>query len=210
VAITLGGAHPHAPAHQSAHSGADRRTPRRDHGAVEDDAGERLLGVGGEVVHGGVAAALLLPVDDERGPHRKPPGGGEALHGGQQHEEVALVVAGTARIEVPVAFGGRERRAGPQGLVARWLHVVVAVHHHPRRARVTRPGGHLAQHQRLAGCLADLGVGAGPAQLVGHECGGGAHVRCVVGARADARHAQQCVEAFGLVGGHRATLIFPL
>ena len=196
-------AHAHAAVHQAADAGADRGAPGADHHAVEDDHGGRGLGVGLQVVERGGAAALLLPLHDERGAHRQPSLRRQPLHGGEQHEEVALVVARAPRVEGAVAHRGLERRRGPQLVGAGRLDVVVPVQHHPGRLRIPRAGRYLPHHQRVAGRGADLRGAAGPAHLLGDEVSRPPHVGGMGGDGADARHPQERVQPVDLLGAHR-------
>ena len=73
---------------------------------------------------------------------------GEAAGRRQQRPEVALVVAGAAGVEAPVAHLGLERRRRPRAQVARALDVVVAVDEDGRRVGAARRAG----RRRRAGC----------------------------------------------------------
>ena len=90
-------------------------------------AASALRAVPGEIVDDRVAAGLLLPVAAEPDVHRQLPGGGQLASGREQHEQLALVVDGSAAVEVLAADLGLERVALPQVERRRRLDVEMAV-----------------------------------------------------------------------------------
>ena len=104
------------------------------------------------------------------------------------HEHLALVVGGAAGVDLAVADGGLEGRAGPQVHRIDRLHVVVAVEEDRRLARRVQP---VAVDHGVARRLNQLDVlQSRGAQRVGRPLRRLAHVLGVLGQRRDAGNGQ--------------------
>jgi hypothetical protein len=202
VGIVIGNPKRHPAVQHAPNADAEGRATGRDHGRVEDHRRVRRIGIRLEPALRAGAAALLFPVDEEVQPYAELATCGEALSADQQHEQVALVVAGAARIEVALAHDGLERRRPPEIRRPDRLDVVVAVDDHPAAVA----GAHGAVNQRMPAVVGDPGLRAGPLQLLLHEGRSARHVRIVLGQRADAGNPQEGVQPRSLIVVHSARL----
>ena len=130
---------PDLPVGDAAQAVADgRRAVVVERVAVGDDADVGLQQVGVLVDErlDRLRADLLVALEEEAQVDRQPPGG---LHPGldrlEVHEQLALVVAGAARVDALVLVARLERRSDPLVERVGRLDVVVAVDEHGRRVR---------------------------------------------------------------------------
>ena len=118
------------------------------HAAVEDDAGIRAALVRREKVDDRVAARLLLAVEGDAHVHRQRAFGGQQRRRLEQEVRVALVVDGSAPVEVAVADLGLERLGFPEVERRGRLHVEVPVQEDGRRPLRSVRSRDLADHER--------------------------------------------------------------
>ena len=146
-----------------------------------------------------LAAGLLLAFEQELHVDRQLAGGlQQALDGFDLDVDLALVVAGAARVDVVAAHFGLERRRLPLVQRIGRLHVVVAVEQERRLARRAQP---FRVDQRIALAFDQFGDGhPGRAQFVDGEFGRAPDVRLVLGKRADAGNAEEGFQSFQEVG----------
>ena len=145
------------------------------------------------------AADLLLALDEELDVERQAAALLQVrLDRLDVHEHLALVVGGAARVDLAVAHGRLERRAGPQLDRIDRLHVVVAVEEDRRLAGRVQP---VAVDDRVAGRVDQPDVlQAGRPQRLGRPLGGAAHVAGVLRQRADARESRGTASAPRRIG----------
>ena len=130
-----------------------------------------------------------LHVHRQRAVHRA-----QRFHGFDVHVHLALVVAGSAGVEISVADGGLKRRRGPQLQRIGRLDVVMAVTQHGRLAGRVQP---ICIDQRMVRGLDDLDIfEAGFAQAVGDEFGGAPDIGGMLGQGADAGNAEKGFQLF--------------
>ena len=192
VEVAARGAHAHVGDDDAAHGDVQRRPLLVHHGAVEDD---RAVGAALVLVHvaqDARATDFLLALQQHAYVHRQVAGAGEGAGDVQQRQEVALVVARTARVEPPVAHDGIEGVGGPEAARLGRLHVVVPVDQHGRRIGPAR--AQLARAERVAVARQHLAAAAGRDDALAGPFGSSPEIRGVAAARGDRRDAQPVAE----------------
>ncbi len=203
VQVAGGGAHLDVRHREAAQPDRDRGRLLVDHAGVEHDrrVGEALVGL--DPRGDALAARLLLALDHDAHVDRQLAGLREVAGRRQQRPEVALVVAGPAGVDAPVAHLGLERRRRPRAQVARALDVVVAVDEDGRG--VGAVGLQVADGERVAVADRDeLRRSPRALDVVGGPLGGAPDLGRVAAARRDRRDPQPLDELLEEVGHARA------
>ena len=172
----------------------DSRHVASQHPAVEDDRGVGATLVLLEPLDDRVAASFLLSVTREAHVHRQLAGRRKRLAGVEEHEQVRLVVGDATCVEPAVALGQLEGRRLPELEGVGWLHVEVRVAEDRRR----RLGGvrrtHLADRERAAVPVDDLGLTTSRADPIDDPLGGALNVPAVRRIGTDGRDRDQLRE----------------